>query len=230
MFGHIPQHLPGEVRQLAFHVNVAVQVNAHHRFQLPQGQDDGTFGIIDIRNGVCHRRFGAGKIQFGSLLGIVTPLGLLEIGHRILIDLLIYIESFLGQQDAKERLLHLGHHLQTGRPRLLYGQFYLLPGDFEALPQLGVHQGHCCSNAGAVGIPSAHFNSAGRQPGRGIALGNRDFLARGSLQCVKNRLHHAGKHIATAHAIHIHHLFLDGALIASGSVYLREQLGVSTFF
>ena len=230
MFGHIPQHLPGEVRQLAFHVNVAVQVNAHHRFQLPQGQDDGTFGIIDIRNGVCHRRFGAGKIQFGSFLGIETALGLLEVGHGVLIDAFVHFEGFLGQQDAKERLLHLGHHLQTGRPCLLYSQFHLLPGDFEALPQLCVHQGHRRGNAGTVRIPTAHFDTVGRHPGRRVAFGNRDFLARGSLQCVKNRLHHAGKHIATAHAIHIHHLFLDGALIASGSVYLREQLGVSTFF
>ena len=230
MLGQIAQHLARIIVQRTFYIDVPVQVHAHHRLQLPERQDNGTFRIIDIRDGVGHCCLGTGEIQFGCLLCIVTPLGLLEIGYRILIDLLIYIESFLGQQDAKERLLHLGHHLQTGRPCLLYSQFHLLPGDFEALPQLCVHQGHRRGNAGTVRIPTAHFDTVGRHPGRRVAFGNRDFLARGSLQCVKNRLHHAGKHIASAHAIHIHHLFLDGALIASGSVYLREQLGVSTFF
>ena len=105
-------HLGGIVTDCSGHVNILVQIYSHHGLELPQGEDNGAFGIVDIRNRTGDCRLRTGEVKFRRLLRIVAEAGLLEVPHCIVIHVLIYVQGLLGKKNGIVGLLHLGHHIQ----------------------------------------------------------------------------------------------------------------------
>ncbi len=200
--------------QVAGHVNVRVQVDTHHGLELPQGQDDRAFCVIDGRDSVRQRGLGAGEIQFRGLLGVEAALDLLEVREGVLVGGLIHVESLLGQQAGEEGLLDLVHRLETGTARLLDGQLDVLAGDLQVFPQLGIHQRHAGADAGRPGIPTADFESVGA-----AATGIPGVISARAAQAA---------HAADVE-VHVHDLLLDGTLVRTGPADLRVEGSVRPF-
>ena len=141
-------------------------------------------------------------------------LGGFVVKEGIVIHLLINFCGLLCQKHRIIGVLDLGDHFQTAAAGLFHRQFHVLSADFQAFPELGIHQRHRGRYSGREGIPSAYFHSIVLVFGR-FALTSRGSSAR-----------HYGRHIE----IHVHHLFFDCPLESARSVYLREKGRISALF
>ena len=237
----VAEHGVGIIAQFPGHVDGPVQVDAHDGLELPQGQHHAVFGVVDIRNGVGHGRGSPGKLQFGSLLHLVPALGLLEVRLGIFVYALVHVEALLGEEDGIESLLDLGHHVQTGGTGLLNGQFDLVAGEFDALPELGVDQRHARADTHGIRIHTADFKAAVVVVGiihrsRDIRRDLPGMQGHELVDVVHDGSEDAGHHTGHAAArpflvvgraaTHVHHLFLDGTLIGTRPADLWEQGGI----
>ena len=108
----VAEHLGGIILQRAGDIDIPFQIHAHHGFELPKGQHHRTLRIIDVGDGSGDDRLCPRVFKFGGFLRIVTPFGLDEVLHGVLIHFPIDIEGLLGEQDGVIGLLHLGDHVQ----------------------------------------------------------------------------------------------------------------------
>ena len=243
----VAEHLGGIILEGTGDVDVPFQVDAHHGLELPQGQFHGAFRIVQVRDGGRDVGFRPGEVQFRRLGGVVAHLGEAIILHRVLIDGVIHVVRFLGEQDAEEGLLDGGDGAETGFPGLLHGQFHLVAGEPEALPELEIHQGHLRVDTEVDRVGTAHLDRLGG--GLGVLAGFGDIRdERGAGRFVQvhdvihDGLHQAGHHPGHAAAggrggfpviigfvgTEIDLLLLEGVTVHAGSAYLRKQGGIGT--
>ena len=237
---HFREHPVGIVAEPAGHIDIQVEVHAHHGLELPQGEHHAVLGVIDVRDGRRDIGLGPRKIQFGGLLGIEAHLRLLEILHGVFIDLLVHLEGFFRHQDRVEGLLDGGHRAEPGLARLLDGKFDLVAGQPQALPELGIHQRHGRVDARAVRVQAADGETAvrgtafirldGSHIRRDHVSARLDDLGDIVHDRIQDPGHHAG-HSAAAFlvigpAAHVHDLLLDGPLVGPAAVDLRQQRGI----
>ena len=244
--GDVAEHLAGIFFQGAGNVDVPVQVHAHHGLELPQGQLHGVLRVVQVRDGGGHIGLRAGQVQFGRLRRVVAHLGEAEVLHRVLIDGIVDVVRLLREEDAIESLLHGRDRPEAGLACLLHGQFHLVAGETEALPELEVHHRHLRAEAEGDRVGTAHFHRLGgtaailarirvhvrdeRDAGAGVEL--VDVIHDG----VHQGGHHAG-HAAARGAFpvpfllvgaEVDFLFLEGVTVHAGGAHLREQGGVGT--
>ena len=242
----VVEHVGGVVFQGAGHVDVHIQVHAHHGFELPQGQRDGILCIVQVGDRRGHAGLRTGQVHFGGLLGIVAHLGELEVLYGILVHGVVHIVRGLGHEHGEEGLLDRRNRSQTAFPGLFNSQFHLVAGEPEALPQLDIHQRHGGRQAEGDLVATAHLDRVAAG-GSGFFLGRsnvRDKRRTGYrvqlLDIIHNGLEgrheHGGHAAATARrtlAVVVraeeHLLFLDGIAVHAGGADLGEQGAVSAF-
>ena len=246
-FLDIAEHLAGILVQGSGHVDVPVQVDAHHGLELPQGEFHGILRVVQVRDGSGDIGLRPGEVEFGSLRRVVAHLGEAEVLHRVLIHGVIDIVRLLGKQDGEEGLLDGSDRSEAGLPGLFHGQFHLVAGQPETLPELEVHQGHLGAESQGDGVGTAHFHRLGRGGSpflAGTRIHVRDIRdTRTGVELldvvhdgVHERSHHAG-HTAgrgrTAVIVglvgpEIDFLLLQGVTVHPGGAHLREQGCVGT--
>jgi len=214
---------------------------------VPQGQFHGTFRVVQVRDGGRDVGFRPGEVQFRCLGGVVAHLGEAVILHRVLIHGVIHVVRLLGEQDPEEGLLDGGDGPEAGFPGLLHGQFHLVAGEPEALPELEVHQGHLRVDAEVDRVGTAHLDRLGGRLGVLAGFGDiRDERSAGRLvqvhDVIHDRLHQAGHHPGHAAAggrggfpvvivpvgAEIDLLLLEGVTVHPGGTDLRKQGGIGS--
>ena len=215
------------------------------RSRLPQGELHGVLRVVQVRDGGGHIGLRAGQVQFGRPRRVVAHLGQPEVLHRVLIDGIVHLVRLFREEDAVIGLLHGRDRPETGLARLLHGQFHLVAGEAETLPELEVDQRHLRAEAEGDRVGTAHFHRLGgsaallarirvhirdeRDAGAGIQL--LDVVHDG----VHQGGHHTG-HAATARGAfsvtvllvgaEVDFLLLEGVTVHAGGAHLREQGGV----
>ena len=155
----VVEHMLGVVFETACNIDFRVKVHSHQGLELPQGENNGTFRIVHVRNCIGHRSLGAVQVKVRGFLRIVLLFSLFIVPQRVLINLLVNIESLFSKESGVEGILHLGNHIQTGSTRLLNGKVNRFSGNLYAFPQLGIHQRKGCGNAETQGVETTHFHS-----------------------------------------------------------------------